>query len=124
MRTSIWMLGVLTGLLAVGCSASGASDRSSVASGDRPTSANVRDDEDDDGDEDEQDLALSDVPDAVKQAALAAVPGLALTGAEQETEDGAVVYSLQGTASGRDVEVEVSAAGKVLEIEYDEDDDG
>ena len=83
--------------------------------------ATTNDEENDDGEEEE--VALGDVPEAVKKAALAAVPGLVLVEAERETEHGSTVYSLEGTAGGEAVEVEVSADGKVLEIERGEDED-
>jgi hypothetical protein len=68
----------------------------------------------------EEDVALSDVPEALKQAALAAVPGLVLEEAEKETEDGQVVYSLSGMAGGEEVEVELTSSGEVLEVERGE----
>lgn len=87
--------------------------------------------EDEDEEAGEQELALAQVPQIVKDAALAAVPGLVLEEAEQESEDGALIYALEGRADGKEYELEVSAAGKVLEIEKgsadskdeDEDDD-
>jgi len=81
---------------------------------------------DDDGDDDEQDVALDQVPAAVKAAALGAVPGLALKEAERETEHGAIVYTLEGTANGHVYEIEVTADGKVTEVEQKakDDDDG
>ncbi len=68
-------------------------------------------------------IPLDQVPANIKKAAQAALPGLVLEEAERETEDGTVVYSLEGTADGEEYEVEVSAAGKVLEVERDDDDD-
>ncbi len=77
------------------------------------------DDRDEDGDEHEHDVAvaLTDVPQLVLDAAQAALPGVVLTSAEIEQEDGQVVYSLSGTLAGEAVEIEVSATGTVLEIE-------
>ena len=79
----------------------------------------------DDEEEEESSIALSEVPDIVVNAALAAVPGIALDDeAEFETEDnGAIVFELEGTADGQEFELEVSAAGEVLEIEIDDGDD-
>jgi uncharacterized membrane protein YkoI len=82
------------------------------------------DDEGDDDDGEEQEIALSEVPAIVMQAALAAVPGLIVEEAELEIENGATVYDLEGTAQGEEVEVEVSAEGKVLEIEHGEEEGG
>ena len=80
------------------------------------------DDEDDDDGDDEQAIALDQVPALVLQAALKAVPGLIVEEAELEIEDDVTVYGLEGTAAGKEVEVEISAAGQVLEIEWEEDD--
>ncbi len=68
-------------------------------------------------------IHLDQVPANIKKAAQAALPGLVLEEAERETEDGTVVYSLEGSADGEEYEVEVSAVGKVLEVERDDDDD-
>jgi hypothetical protein len=118
-----WTLGLTSGLLVLGCSGVQGT-RASLSSESHPGGPGraLANDDDDDGD-DEVDVALSDVPDAVKQAALAAVPGLVLTGAERETENGVIVYSLEGTANGKNYEVEVSAAGQVLETEQGDDDE-
>lgn len=76
--------------------------------------------------DDETDVALADVPQAVKDAATNAVPGLVLSEASRETEDGQEMYELEGTANGVEYEVEVTAAGVVKEVETDDesDDDG
>jgi hypothetical protein len=66
-------------------------------------------------------IALSDVPAHVKAAALAAVPGLVLTDAETEFEDGVMIYSLTGNVAGKRHEVEIKADGTVGEIEADDD---
>ena len=122
MKNTHWIL-LGSGLLLAACSGTGgASVNASIASAEQPR-AQAADADDEDGDDGEVRVALSDVPDSVKQAALAAVPGLVLTGAERETEDGQVVYSLEGTVNGAPYEVEVSAAGTVLEIESEDDDD-
>lgn len=68
----------------------------------------------------DQDVALSDLPVAVVQAAEAAVAGLKVSSAEVETEDGETIYELEGTANGTEYEVEVTADGRVLEIESNE----
>lgn len=75
------------------------------------------------GGDDEEDIALNQVPQVVKDAALKAVPGIKLTGAEKETENGVVVYELKGAKDGGEYEIEINAKGEVLEIETDDDDD-
>jgi hypothetical protein len=67
-------------------------------------------------------VALDQVPESVRKAAEAAVPGFAIQSAEKEVEDGTTLYSLEGTAGGKPCEVEVTADGKVLEIEGQDDD--
>jgi len=78
---------------------------------------------DDEEEEDEERVALGDVPAAVRTAAAEAVPGIRLTSAERETEDGATVYELEGTVDGREWEIEISADGEVLETETEDDDE-
>ena len=80
----------------------------------------------DEEDDDDEEIALSEVPEVVKAAALAAVPGIVLEEAEREVEDGVTVYCLEGAADGVEYEIEVSAEGKVLETEVDDeaDDEG
>ena len=69
--------------------------------------------------DDKEAVPLDEVPALVKQAAVDAVPGFLLERAFRETEDGLVMYDLEGTADAKRVEVEVTAEGKVLEIEWD-----
>ena len=69
--------------------------------------------------DDEQDIDLKDVPEAAMAAAQQAVQGIEFTSAETEVEKGVTVYSLEGVAGGQEYEVEVTAEGKVLEIETD-----
>lgn len=79
-------------------------------------------DAEDEGDSEEA-VALDQVPAALKDAAVAAVPGLVLESAEKETERGSTHYCLHGYAAGEFVEVEVGLDGAVLEIERGEDDE-
>ena len=78
---------------------------------------------DDDWGETDQEIPLVEVPVAVKDAALAAVPGMKLTGAETEMENGVRVFDLLGMADGKQYEVEVTDDAKVLEIELEDDDE-
>jgi hypothetical protein len=75
--------------------------------------------------EDEREIPLSDVPAAARAAAEGAVPGIRLTEAEVEEEQGHLVYELEGVLDGKEYEIEVTAEGEVLEVEEldDEDDD-
>ena len=81
------------------------------------------DDGDDDGDEQEEALGLDELPDGVLEAAQAALPGVEFSAASTEMELGGRVYELQGMGDTGRVEIELDAGGKVLEIEYGEDDD-
>ena len=72
--------------------------------------------------EDEQEIPLSEVPAEAVEAAQAAVPGITLTGASVEEEDGQTIYDLEGTADGTEYGIEVTADGKVLEVEEEGDD--
>lgn len=88
------------------------------ASGMRQTDRHENDDDDV-----SEEIPLSDVPQHVKDAAIAAVPGLVLEEAEREHENGALVYEVEGKADGIEYEVEVNEDGTVLEIETDDDED-
>jgi Peptidase propeptide and YPEB domain len=122
MRASL----VLIGLACAGCSQLHAPQATSagIADADRPDAAVAADEDDDDGDE--QEIDVDQVPAAARDAALAALPGFVIEEAEREVEDGVTLYSLEGTVGGDEYEVEVTAGGKVREIEPadDEDDDG
>jgi uncharacterized membrane protein YkoI len=121
MKLSLLWIGLLLGLVAVGCTMLGGSKSASSAKSGGSSAAVATGDEDDD--DDEQEIDLSQVPQAVKDAAIAAVPGLVLQEAEVETENGATVYCLEGTANGTEYEVEVTSSGQVLEVEEEDDDD-
>ena len=74
-------------------------------------------------DGDEEDVPLCEVPQVVKDAAANAVKGLVLTEAEKETENGVVIYELEGIADGVEYELEITADGTVLEVEKEDQDD-
>lgn len=76
-----------------------------------------------DDEEDEREIPLSEVPQAVQDAAKAAVPGIVLSEAEVETEDGKQVFCVFGIANGQEYEVEATPEGKVLEVEKEDGDD-
>jgi uncharacterized membrane protein YkoI len=75
-------------------------------------------------DEDEtQEITLDQVPAQVRAAANSAVTGFVLEQACTETEDGVLIYCLEGHADGKEYEIDISASGKVLEIESEDDED-
>jgi len=73
--------------------------------------------------EKEKEIPLSQVPEPALAAAQGAVEGITLTEAEMETEDGQTVYVLEGEAAGKEYEIEVTADGKVLEVEEETEQD-
>ncbi len=114
--TTVMVLGLVLGLSAAGCSQLGGGDAAAtkVADEGRPALSS---------DEGQGTIALSEIPEAVRNAALGAMPGLVLTEAEREVEDGVTIYCVHGTVDGKGVEIEVSADGKVLDVEDGDDDD-
>ena len=73
--------------------------------------------------EDEKEIPLSDVPVVAVDAARQAVENITLTEAEVEKE-GRTVYVLEGEADGKEYEIEVTADGKVLDVEQEDMDGG
>lgn len=70
--------------------------------------------------DEDRDLAPAQIPEIVRKAALAAVPGLLIELAELE---GNGVYCVHGTADGMFTEIEVGEDGRVIDIEQGDDDD-
>ena len=68
----------------------------------------------------EQEVPLEAVPEHVLAAARAAVEGVELAEAEVEV---VLIYELEGTVDGREVEIEVTSEGQVVEVEYEDEDD-
>ena len=71
----------------------------------------------------DEEVALAEVPPEILAAAREAVTGITFTEAEMEVERGQTVYELQGIADGKEYEIEVTAAGKVLKVEEEDEDD-
>lgn len=71
----------------------------------------------------ETEVPLDEVPNVVVQAAMEAVPGIELESAAVEEEDGETLYELVGMHDGERYEIEITAEGKVVEIETGEDDE-
>ena len=59
------------------------------------------------------------VPANILAAAKASVPGFAMSSYDTDTDNGRMVYELDGTANGRQCEIKVDASGKVLKIDRD-----
>lgn len=81
-----------------------------------------RDDDDagDDADDNEMNVSIEDLPASVRKTAEAAVPGIVLSGAALDDEDGATIYEIHGTADGIAWCIEVSTDGKLIEVEEDD----
>ena len=121
MKKMLTSLALLTGIVLAGCrnTVDEESTAQVVADGTMPPAAVAPQADDDDT---EELIRIDQIPAAVKRAATAAVPGLVIHEAEKEVEDGFLLYCLEGTANGKEYEVEVTAEGKVVEIEEEDDD--
>jgi len=77
--------------------------------------------------DDEKEITMEDVPAGVKTAIEgfieAEAKGATIEEIEVETEDGVTVYEFELKLDGEEIEVEIGADGKILEIETDDDDD-
>ncbi len=83
----------------------------------------VGDGEEEEDEDDEIDVPVDELPDNIKQAVEAAVPGGDITEAELEMEDGQQVYEVTVEKDGQEFEVEVSKDGEVLEVELEEEEE-
>ena len=82
------------------------------------------DEEDDDADDDEdEEVALSDVPASVIEAANKAVPGGKIEEVEMEEEDGKVSYEVEKVVDGVEYDIKVTADGVVKEVEEEDDEE-
>ena len=73
--------------------------------------------------EKEEEIAVEDLPAAVTVAVQKAFPGGAIQRAEKEMEENGLVYEVKVRMDSKVLEVEVSPAGKILEVEEDDDED-
>lgn len=111
---------VAIALLAVGCSTRRSAKESRVSAEESRLVASA----DAPDDDDEVEIPLDQVPKAVLDAAKEAVPGIEVSRASREVEDGETIFEVQGKADGTMYEVEVNATGTVVEVEKGDDDDG
>jgi hypothetical protein len=70
--------------------------------------------------DDEQAVALDNIADNVKSAAVAAVPGVKL---ESATVEAVLVFGIEGESGGKEHEVEVTSEGQVLSNEAEDEAD-
>ena len=83
------------------------------------------DDEDDyeDDSDDEEEISLDEVPAAARATILAEAKGAQVTEVERETRrDGRIVYEVEWTVNGQEVEVKVAPDGTLLRTNRDDDD--
>ncbi len=112
---ALWILGAFLLLFAAGCCCPD-------AAAPEPGCGLIVEDHNE-VDDDEVAIAVDQLPAAVRAAALAAVPGLVIEEAARETQNGITIYDVEGEAHGKEFELEITDAGKVLEVEEDTDDD-
>jgi uncharacterized membrane protein YkoI len=71
----------------------------------------------------EKEVAIDDLPAAVKATILAEANGAPIQEIEVETEDGKTVYEAEVLIDGREIEIEVAPDGTLLGKETDDDED-
>ena len=71
----------------------------------------------------EREVAIDEVPPAVKATLLAQAQGGVINEIEMDTEDGQIVYEAEVVIDGREVDIEVAADGTFLGTEADDEDD-
>jgi hypothetical protein len=116
MKMTLW-LPLLLVSLSPACASSRAAGPHSPESAEPPGPEADGEEQGEDDDSSEQEVPLSELPEAVRKAALAAVPGIELRAAEMETKGGQRIYEIEGVADGVEHEIEIDAAGTVLEVE-------
>ena len=72
--------------------------------------------------EKEEAVSVKDLPQAVVDAVKAKYPDAEIEEAEKDVEDGSTVYDIEIILDGKEIEIEVTPEGKILE-EDDEGDD-
>lgn len=80
------------------------------------------DDDDDEDGEDEVKVTIDQVPEAVKAVILAEAGGAAIEEIEKETEHGQTTYEAEWTVGGKEIELKVSADGKVIKKKVEDAD--
>lgn len=71
--------------------------------------------------EQETDIPLADMPQAIMNAAMVAVPGIVVSEAEIKSTEAGDVYELDGEAEGKEYEIQIARDGTVLSVEMDDD---
>jgi len=71
----------------------------------------------------ESKIAISDVPANIMKAVNTAVPGGKAKEAEKEVHGKKVIYEIEKIVDGKEIEIKVSADGKIIKVEQDKDDE-
>ena len=74
-----------------------------------------------DDNESEEAVAFDQLPAAVQKAVQKAYPGATIEKCVKETEDGKVEYEVELTSGNLEAELELSASGRILETETEEE---
>ena len=69
-------------------------------------------------------VVLEELPEAVRDALDSAAPGIIIDEIELDSDDPeALIYEIEGEWDGREIELEISGLGEVLEVESEDEDD-
>jgi len=71
----------------------------------------------------EKEIEITELPAMVVSAIQDTLPGIVISEAEIEGIEPEIIYEVDGTLDGKEYEVEVTPAGKILEIEEENDED-
>lgn len=122
-------------VLSSGSSSDGSGGNDNSGSGSSDDNDDDDDDEEDNDDNDatpgasptprpqQREIAVSQVPANVITAARNAVAGIRFTEAEVEGSGSSAIYELEGFADGKEYEIKVNAAGTVLKVELEDEEE-
>ena len=73
-----------------------------------------------DKDKDDE-IPLTEIPANIITIVQNTLPGISLTEAEKEIDDGTIIYELEGTLiNGKKYEIEITESGTIIKIELDD----
>ena len=68
-------------------------------------------------------IAISKVPEVVKNTVIKVFPAIQLKKAEIETKKGKLIYEIKGVANGKTYEFKINKKGELLKMKLEKDDD-
>ena len=74
------------------------------------------------GEKTEKKVTIDQVPEAARKTILKEAGSNKITEIEEETKDGVITYEAEWKADGKEIEITVDVAGKLLKKEVDDDD--